>query len=368
MKKRLLFSGFLFLLAAFSYSQGCSTIRNIPGFSQYLQTSGFSQNCQSGNDSSSTWVFNINNRYYKSFREFIGTKDLNTLEQDESVNKSYTMDLSATHLLKYGWSLSLAIPILANSREASKEHGGPGTTRHTTKAYGMGDIRFIAAKWLLKCKDNRKGNIQLGLGLKLPTGDYEYKDYFYRNDSTKVLAPVNPGIQLGDGGLGIITEMYAYYKLNERIYFYTDLYYLTNPREQNGVSVLSGNSPTPIQIKAGLPETSVTDAYALSAGAIINLVEDVSVLAGIRYEGVPVYDLIGGSGGTRRPGYNFSVEPGITYSFNKVSLYARAPITVSRSIKQDVPSKIISEITGVQTHRPGGSADYQLFFGISFTL
>jgi len=369
MKKGFLFTSFIFLQIVDSYSQGCSTIRNISGFSQYLQTGGFSQHCSSDDAyASSIWIINVNNRYYKSQGDFIGTEEQPIAEQDQSVNKCYSMDISATHLLKYGWSLSLAIPILANSREASREHGGAGTTRHTTQAYGLGDIRFIASKWLLKCKENRKGNIQLGLGFKLPTGDYEYKDYFYKNDSTKVLAPVNPGIQLGDGGLGIITELYAFYKLNEPIYFYTDLYYLANPREQNGVSVLSGGTPTALQIEAGVPETSVTDAYALRAGAFITLKNNFSVAAGVRYEGVPVYDLIGGSGGTRRPGHIFSVEPGITYGFKKVSLYAYVPITVSRSIEQDVPNKIISDITGVYSIRPGGSADYQFFFGVLFQL
>jgi hypothetical protein len=264
--------------------------------------------------------------------------------------------------------LSLAMPILANSREASKEHGGPGTTRHTTRAYGLGDIRFIAAKWLLKCKENRKGNIQLGLGLKLASGDYKYQDYFYRNDSTRVLAPVNPGIQLGDGGLGIISELSSYYKLNDLIGFYTDFYYLSSPREQNGVSPLSGNTPTANQIKAGVTETSVTDVYSLRAGAYFHLASQLSISAGVRYEGVPVYDLIGGSGGTRRPGHNFSVEPGITYSLNKVSLYAYVPINISRSIDQSVPDKILSELTNKYTLSPGGSGNYQLFFGVLFAL
>jgi hypothetical protein len=342
MKKSLLISSFLFLQIAYGYSQGCSTIRNITGFSQYLQTGGFSQYCDNANAlATSTWIINVNNRYYKSSGDFVGTEELNIPEQDLSVNKCYSMDLSATHFLKHGWSLSAAIPILANSREASREHGGSGTPRHTVRAYGMGDIRFIASKWLLKCKETRKGNVQLGLGLKLPTGDYEFKDYFYRNDTTKVLAPVNPGIQLGDGGLGIITEIAAFYKFNEVINVYTDLYYMTSPREQNGVSVTSGKPSKPEEIEAGMPETSVTDAYALRAGAFINLERQLSIAAGVRYEGVPVYDFIGGSGGTRRPGYIFSIEPGINYSFNKVSLYAYVPITVSRAIYQDVPNKIL---------------------------
>ena len=71
-------------------------------------------------------------------------------------------------------------------------------------------MRFTAYKWLFKTSVRQKGNIQLGLGVKLPTGDYKYQDYFYRNDSTKVLASVNPSIQLGDGGTGIIGELNSF--------------------------------------------------------------------------------------------------------------------------------------------------------------
>src|SRR6188474_406971 len=124
MKKSLLLASFLFLQIAYGFSQGCATIRNISGFSQYLQTGGFSQSCDNDNDLVvSTWIINVNNRYYKSYKDFVGTEDINTAEKDLSINKSYSMDLSATHFLNHGWSLSVAIPIIANSREASKEHG-----------------------------------------------------------------------------------------------------------------------------------------------------------------------------------------------------------------------------------------------------
>ncbi|HEY5393165.1 MAG TPA: hypothetical protein VIJ57_13665 [Hanamia sp.] len=37
-------------------------------------------------------------------------------------------------------------------------------------------------------------------------------------------------------------------------------------------------------------------------------------------EGIPVYDLIWGSEGFRRPGYIISAEPGITYMVNEITL------------------------------------------------
>ena len=55
-----------------------------------------------------------------------------------------------------------------------------------------------------------------GWELKLPTGDYKYQDYFYKNDSTKVLGPVDQSIQLGDGGTGITLELNSFYSLSQK--------------------------------------------------------------------------------------------------------------------------------------------------------
>lgn len=93
--------------------------------------------------------------------------------------------------------------------------------------------------------------MQFGLGIKFPTGDYRYQDYFYRKEDSLVLAPVNPSIQLGDGGTGITTELNTYYIINKAMSLYGNLFYLINPREQNGVSPLLGRAPSSVDIKSG---------------------------------------------------------------------------------------------------------------------
>jgi hypothetical protein len=47
-----------------------------------------------------------------------------------------------------------------------------------------------------------KGNIQVGLGLQLPTGNDNVQDWFRTHDSTKTFEPVDHSIQLGDDGTG----------------------------------------------------------------------------------------------------------------------------------------------------------------------
>jgi hypothetical protein len=361
MKQIFLASCFILGFLRISFSQGCIAVRNISGFGQYnLTDNAFT---------TTNWQLNINNRYFKSFRDFKGSTDQNTPAQNEAVVKSYTMEISVGRLLRDGWSLDLSVPVASNSREASLEHGGPNTTRHTTRSFGLGDIRFTVYKWLLRPTVRQKGNIQAGLGLKFPTGNFRYEDYFYRNDSTRVWSAVNPSIQLGDGGTGIITELNMFYVLNatRTISLYGNFYYLINPREMNGVAFTAGRIPSRADSLAGNIILSVPDQYSIRAGAYVN-VKNWSFSLGIRNEGSPVKDLVGGSEGVRRAGHNLSVEPGIVYKMKKVSVYAYVPVIVDRKIRQNIPDQHKSKITGTYNHSPGGSGNYLVFAGILFRI
>ncbi|MGZ3924805.1 MAG: hypothetical protein ACXVBJ_13620 [Flavisolibacter sp.] len=343
-------------------SQGCIAVRNISGFGQYnLADNAFS---------TSDWLLNINNRYFKAFRDYKETHDQHTPPENENQIKSYGMDIGITRLLRNGWSLDFSLPIASNSRTTNSEHGGPNTPRYTTRSFGIGDIRITAYKWLLAATVKQKANIQLGLGIKLPTGDYKYQDHFHWNDSTVVLAPVNPSIQLGDGGTGLITELNAFWFLNSTytISLYGNFYYMANPREQNGVPASLGGKPIPkIVVEAGGAEVSVPDVFSMRAGANFNFSQWVFSL-GLRNEGIPVHDLLGGSLGTRRAGYTLSVEPGLVFKMKRASLYAYVPVTASHAIKQNLVDKEISILTHAPVVGAGGSGDYQVFVGASFKL
>ncbi|HEV8286357.1 MAG TPA: hypothetical protein VGQ09_18745 [Chitinophagaceae bacterium] len=352
----------LFLLQVFvanAYTQGCVIVRNISGFAHY--------NFKDHAFSMSEWVLDVNSRYFKSFRDFKGGEDQKTAVSDRSINRVFTFDITASRILKNGWSLSFNLPLTSNDRSTTIEHGGAGKPRHSTKSFGIGDIRLIAYKWVIKPAIRQKGNIQLGLGLKFPTGNYQYQDYFYRKEDSAVLAPVNPSIQLGDGGTGIITELNSYYILNEVLSLYSNFYYLINPREQNGTSPLLGRFPTPVQIKNGSTVNSVPDQYTIRGG-VNGSFNRLITSVGIRAEGIPVHDLVGGSDGNRRAGYNISIEPGVIYNFKKTSVIFYLPVMIKRATKQTVPDKVASEQTGSYTLLQGGFADYLIFIGASFKL
>jgi hypothetical protein len=361
MKKSAIFLICFCLLDQSASSQGCVIVRNISGFGQYnLTDNAFT---------TSEWQLNINNRYFKAYKDYKGTINQKVPQRNESVVKSFSTDISIGRLLRNGWSLDLSIPVAANSRETSVEHGGANTTRHTTHSFGIGDIRFIAYKWILRPTVRQRANIQLGLGIKFPTGAYNYQDFFYRNDSTRVLSAVNPSIQLGDGGTGIITELNTFFVLNAKrtLSLYGNFYYMANPREQNATAITFGRTPARIDSLANNIFLSVNDQYSIRAGINYSL-KNWAFSLGIRDEGIPVEDIVGGSEGVRRAGHNLSVEPGIIYKFRNVSLYAYVPVIVQRETKQTLADQFKTKYTGTYVLTPGGFGDYLVFAGVLFKL
>jgi hypothetical protein len=336
-------------------------VRNISGFGQY--------NLLNNAYSSSDWYLNITSRYFKSNHDFKGTQHLSFPKDSIQTIHSLTTDITLSRLLPKGWSLSLSLPFGVNNRSSKIEHGGISNPFHTTHSFGLGDIRFTVYKWLLAPAAKQKINIQLGLGIKLPTGDYKYQDYFYRKEDSAVLAPVGTSIQLGDGGTGLIAETVIFYILSSRISVHGNFYYLANPRDQNGTSNLLGRPPTTFVlkeiVKAGGDVNSVPDQYSVRVGGDFQLKNWVFSL-GLRDEGIPVYDLMGGSNGFRRPGHNTSIEPGIVYSKGQVSVYVYIPVIVLTKEKQSAAEKRESENRNEYVHRPGNSTDYFVLAGVQF--
>lgn len=336
-----------------SNAQGCIAIRS---------TGGMTCDMHQPADTATKWLFAVNNRYYDSYKHFIGTTEQKQrqIKGTEVINHGYTMDLSLTRNLNERWSIFLDVPIIANSRSSLYEHHTVG--RFVTHSFGMGDIRFSVYSWLWNPASLHKGNVQIGLGLKLPTGDYKFQDYFHTSDSTKALGPVDQSIQLGDGGTGITTEINGFYNVSHAVNLYGNFYYLLSPRDQNGVSSAREGIPSATSIANGSSVMSVPDQFMVRVGANFS-VDNWIFSAGVRDECLPVHDLIGGSDGFRRPGFIISGEPGITLKLNRVALYAFVPVAIIRDRTQSVPDKITTELTGKNTHGDAAFADYQVNVG-----
>ncbi|WP_224751166.1 transporter [Mucilaginibacter pankratovii] len=353
---------FLFLTKTNVNAQGCVAIRSTGGLCNMDEH-------PDSTNSGGVWLFNSNSRYYRSYKHFVGSE-----EQKQRIalgtnviNHSYAQDLTLTRIFNNRWSFALDIPMLANSRSSLYEHGGK--ERRYTHSFGVGDITLKAYAWLLNPAKAKKGNIQAGLGIKLPTGSYTYQDYFYNTGTggAKTLGPVDQSIQLGDGGTGITTEINTYYNFSHKFGLYGSFYYLISPRELNGVSSARGGTPSAKAVANGSDIMSVPDQLMVRAGANYGAGK-FNFSAGIRYECLPVKDLVGGSNGFRRPGYITSIEPGVTYRISKFSIYTFVPVAIVRNRTQSVPDKISTQLTGVNSHGDAAFADYAVNLGVSFKL
>ncbi len=302
-------------------------------------------------------------RYFKSFRHFRGTtEETNRIEEGTNViNHSYFMDVSFSYGVTERFYVNVILPFVNHNRSSMYEHGGNPPQglgeRHETSSKGLADIQLGMGYWLFD-SEKHDFNYSVGLGLKLPTGKYDYTDIFYNqgvNKDENIVAVVDQSIQPGDGGTGIALNIQGYHTLSQSFGISTNIYYLFNFQETNGVLTRNGRS-----------EFSVPDQYAFQLGTFYNSISGINAYLGGRMEGVPSNDLIGGSAGYRRPGYAISVEPGIGYSKDKYSVSLSVPIAVSRNRTQSYEDKQKTITTGIYKHGDAAFADYLINFGVSY--
>jgi len=359
MKKLIIALLIIFSAAHEGFSQGCVAIRS---------NGVCTMDHPMGDSTARSWQLNTGYRYFKSFRHFKGKEEQKErlVAETEVINWQSTLDIAVVRQFNQRWSLSVGLPLIYNDRSSLYEHGR--TERHTSSAASIGDMRLTANRWMLNPAKAGKGNLQLGLGVKLPTGAYKASDTFYNvgPGGTEEVRPVDQSIQPGDGGLGLITELNAFYNLAERLGTYANLFYLINPRETNGTRTFR---ETLSATRANEAIMSVTDQYMVRAGLNYNFagkLNNLSLDAGGRMEGIPVYDFIGGSKGFRRPGYVISVEPGLRYRFSKLNFFASVPVALSRNRTQSVTDKESSVLQNQVVHGDAAFADYSLNMGLAY--
>ena len=337
-----------------AFSQGCVAIKGTAGI------------CSRPSDAKG-WDLNLNNRYFKSYKHFVGTieQKQRVEEGSEVINHSYELDITATRTLNSRWSLAVTVPIMDFARSSLYEHDGK--SRHSTHSFGIGDARFSAYRWMFDPKTSHKGNLQLGAGIKLPTGNYNYLDYFYKKADSSVLGPVDQSIQPGDGGTGLTFELNGFYNFSHVVGVYGNAFYLINPREVNGTSTTRGGTASATAKKYNTDVMSVPDLYMLRGGAAV-MVERFTFSGGIRMEGLPSKDLIGGSRGFRRPGYIISAEPAVTYVARKMSFNVAVPVALVRNRTQSDSDKRRTADSGIHQQGDAAFADYLISAGVTIRL
>jgi len=310
----------------------------------------------------SGWQANVGYRWLHSDRHFVGDHEEKHRQEEgsEVINDSHFIDLGVSYAITPRYSVNLVIPFSIHDRSQVVRSNDTARTilqRFSTQSAGLGDLRLTGSGWLLDPEKMPKGNVLLGLGVDMPTGEEDATDTFQVFDpaTRQIVArerTVDQSIQPGDGGWGVILEMYSYYRFTDWLNAYANASYLITPEEENGVPTFRAN---PFEAIMSIPDT-----YMGRVGFDFLVWPEwgLSLSLGGRIEGVPVHDVIGGSEGFRRPGFSIGIEPGITASRNGWTLGVPPPAAVYRNRERSVPDQQSTAATGVYRHGDAAFADY----------
>lgn len=327
------------------------------------------------------WQVGAGYRYFQSFRHFKSdTEQKERLENHtEVINDAHSLDLGLSYGVTKRLSVSANLPLIYYDRSSLYEHYGnsktanPEQKRFNTGAQGIGDMRLSASYWLLDPEKHRNKNLALGLAVKLPTGNSNVKDEFHRRKSSDgsdsvIVKAVDQSIQLGDGGVGLSLELQGYTTLFTGASLYVNGFYMSNPRETNNTvnRVLNANSTSVDSITAF---HSVADQFVVRLGMNYSVLpkQGIAVGLGLRAEGIPAKDLVGGSKGFRRPGFIVSVEPGIALQRGQFIFSANVPYALYRKRTRSVADIAGgNDANGIPRNGDAAFADYSVNVGVAY--
>lgn len=312
-----------------------------------------------------SWQLDINWRYQKSDRHFVGTVEQKERKEEgsEVINRIHLADLGVRYFANDRWTLSAGLPYSMATRSSAIRNASREVIGRTiTHATGIGDISMMARRRMFDPETSTQRNVSLGLGFKLPTGSTNVLDArqsYSVADSAIIsdIRPVDQSIQPGDGGFGILLDVQAFERvLHDRAAFYAGATYLLNPQGRSDVLTYR-NRPSEAKM-------SIADQYVVrwGASALVPGTQNWAASLGGRFEGVPSEDLIGPSDGFRRPGYAVSIEPGLSYQRMGTRISAAVPIAIQRDRVKSVSDKL------VDGQGDAAFADWLLLVGISRDL
>src|SRR6266545_7717110 len=98
---------FNFCIYQKTYSQGCVAIKGTSGI------------CSRPTDAKG-WELNLNNRYFKSYKHFVGTieQKQRVEEGSEVINHVYELDITTIRTINSRWSLAMTVPVMDFARSS----------------------------------------------------------------------------------------------------------------------------------------------------------------------------------------------------------------------------------------------------------
>jgi len=212
-------------------------------------------------------------------------------------------------------SADLTVPFLTGFGEF--QQGTPQSHQlYRYDAGGLGDISFQGEYWLNDPTKPSRVSGSVALGIKAPTGKDDITGQFRLAPVTR---PIDEGIQLGNGGWELLLRAQGTAQVVGPVFAYASGYYGLSLTEQSGVRQPNGDL-------RGVPDTY---SGRLGAAYLLPVLEGLVLSFGGRINGVTVKDIIGGGDlYWRRPGYEFYVEPGLTWTLGRNMASVSVPIRV----------------------------------------
>ena len=375
-----LFIGFIGKIAA----QGCVAIRQMGGVRAICPSSSY-------NLAKGDFQAGVNYRYFHSWRHFVGTEeqpqrqttggghDANGNDRGNAVNiYSHALDFNVSYGLTDRIQLNLSIPWVHNERSQVLRQTAPtvDTFRYSVFAKGIGDMRVSVNYWIFDPAKAQRGNLMVGLGIKLPTGNYASTDNNVpqADGKRKDFVINDQAIQPGDGGVGFSVEVQGFTELFKGVYGFANGYYLFNPKESNGTY-----KSAPKEGLEGYNIYACPDQYFARVGLLTSVLKEKNLtfsLAG-RMEGIPAYDAFGGQVAYRRPGYVIAIEPGVSFTTGQHTFSLFIPYNFKKNRIQSAAdiadqnlqnSKIDDPAQKVTVHGDAAFADYSINFSYSIRI
>jgi hypothetical protein len=290
-------------------------------------------------------ILNIGYRVFNSNKYFVGTKEI---DRPTAVrNHQNIFDLGVEYRLTPRWSLIADVPVFNGTRDQIYPPSG------IYQVSGVGDLTIGAQSWLFRPPTENGGNVAVSLSLKLPTGiDDATGSALYKGQIIKATA--DQSMQPGDGGWGFLVGTQAYKRLWPKSFGYAQGQYTVNPMDTNGVATFRS--------QPGQGVMSIPDQYLWRVGLSqgIPRLRGLALSLGVRDEGVPAHDLIGGNDGFRRPGYIVSLDPGLMFNYKRDTLSINGPWALARNREPSVP-----ELKNDTANGDAFFADYTVVVGLS---
>ena len=242
-------------------------------------------------------------------------------EQTYVVNRQNSITTTISHQLTPRVSLHAGIPFVEASWGIPSPRSGGPAARANENARGIGDVTTLARVSLLRPSAHRSWDLQIGGGIKFPTGQNDATDVFPDgNGANNVERYVDISVHPGDGGWGMIFDLQGFKSIG-RVMAFGSGTWLASPRNTGTASRgnLVGN-PTPSNVN------TVSDQFVFRAGTSVNITRRIAASLAWRMEGVPRYDLIGRSDGFRRPGVEMYWEPGVTVTTGRHAVSFNLPV------------------------------------------